>query len=135
VSKPSSFSRLALPIFRWTAMIIGVLIGGVLGVFGFTHVISMDYRVFRYPVPCTVAGVIVAFILSVAMFGTRRDNPTTWGNFEILAGCGLVWNAIAVAVHQGPANRRRCARRVCSETSCRHLSHGGRPQRPRARPS
>src|SRR5260370_3411469 len=42
VSKPSSFSRLALPILRWTAMIIGALIGGVLGVFGFAHVISMD---------------------------------------------------------------------------------------------
>jgi uncharacterized membrane protein len=83
-------------------MIIGASIGGVLGVFGFTHVISMDYWVFRHPVPCTVAGVIVAFILSVAMFGTRRDNPRTWGNFEILAGCGLVWNVIAVAIHQGP---------------------------------
>jgi hypothetical protein len=102
VSKPGSFSRLALPIFRWTAMIIGALIGGVLGVFGFAHVISMDSWVYRYPVSCTVAGVIVAFMLSVAMFGTRRDNPRTWGNFEILAGCGLVWNAIAVAIHQGP---------------------------------
>ena len=29
MSKPSSFSRLALPIFRWTAMIIGALIGSV----------------------------------------------------------------------------------------------------------
>jgi hypothetical protein len=26
-------------------------------------------------------------ILSVAMFGTRCDNPRAWGNFEILAGC------------------------------------------------
>jgi uncharacterized membrane protein len=102
VSKASSFSRLALPIFRWTAMIIGALIGGVLGVFGFAHVISMDSWVYRYPVSCTVSGVIVAFMLSVAMYGTRRDNPRTWGNFEILAGCGLIWNAIAVAIHQGP---------------------------------
>jgi uncharacterized membrane protein len=81
-------------------MIIGALIGGVLGVFGFARVISMDSWVYRYPVSCTVAGVIVAFMLSVAMFGTRRDSPRTWGNFEILAGCGLVWNAIAVAIHQ-----------------------------------
>jgi hypothetical protein len=46
--------------------------------------------------------VIVAFMLSVAMCGTRRDNPRTWGNLEILAGCCLVWNAIAVAIHPGP---------------------------------
>ncbi len=61
-----------------------------------------DSWVYRYPVLCTFAGVIVAFMLSVAMFGTRRDNPKTWGVFEILAGCGLVWNAIAVAIQQGP---------------------------------
>ena len=90
-------------------MIIGALIGGVFGVFGFTHVTSMDYWVFRYPVPGTVAGVIVAFILSVAMFGTRRDNPRTWGSFEILTGCGLVWNAIAVAIHQGPRAQTEAA--------------------------
>ena len=41
MSKPSAFSRLALPIFRWAMMIIAALIGGVLGVFGFAHVISM----------------------------------------------------------------------------------------------
>ena len=82
-------------------MIIGALIGGVLGVFGFVHVISMDSWVSNYPVSCTVAGVIVAFMLSVAMFGTRRDSPRAFGNFEILAGCCLVWNAIAVAIHQG----------------------------------
>jgi NAD(P)-dependent dehydrogenase (short-subunit alcohol dehydrogenase family) len=35
------------------------------------------------------------------MFETRRDNPRAFGNFEILAGCCLVWNAIAVAIHQG----------------------------------
>lgn len=62
------------------------LIGGVLGVFGFVHVISMDAWVSNYPVSCTVAGVIVAFMLSVAMFGTRRDDPRAFGNFEILAG-------------------------------------------------
>ena len=109
MSKPSAFSRLALPIFRGTAMIIGALIGGVLGVFGFVHVISMDPWVSNFPVSCTVAGVIVAFMLSVAMFGTRRDNPRAFGNFEILAGCGLVWNAIAVAIHQGPQAQAEAA--------------------------
>jgi len=74
-------------------MLIGALIGGVLGVFGFVHVVSMDSWVSTYPVSCTVAGVMVAFMLSVAMFGTRRDSPRAFGNFEILVGCCLVWNA------------------------------------------
>jgi hypothetical protein len=53
--------------------------------------------------------VIVAFMLSVTMFGTRRDNPRAFGNFKILAGCRLVWNAIAVAIHQGPQAHREAA--------------------------
>ncbi len=64
--------------------------------------VRADSWVYRYPVLCTFGAVIVAFMLSVAMFGTRRDNPRTRGNFEILAGCCLVWNAISVAIRQGP---------------------------------
>ena len=90
-------------------MVIGALIGGVLGVFGFVHVVSMDSWVSTYPVSCTVAGVIVAFMLSVAMFGTRRDSPRAFGNFEILVGCSLVWNAIAVAIPLGPQAQREAA--------------------------
>jgi hypothetical protein len=52
-------------------MIIGALIGGLLGVFGFVHVVSMDAWVTTYPVSCTIAGVIVAFMLSIAMFGKK----------------------------------------------------------------
>ena len=120
MSKPSSFSRLALPIFRGTAMIIGALIGGVLGVFGFVHVISMDSWVYRYDasvmprrydaLPLQGDEVLFQLIAQVLVsMGVRKEKC----RHKILPGrfSHGAWIPTTELAH--PENPVRAARRTC----------------------
>jgi hypothetical protein len=95
----------ARTVVRRTALSIAVLSATILGIataFGFRHVIEMDSWLYRHPLLSAFSGTLIVWFMSLGMSVARREKPRMWGVFEILAGCALVWNAIAVAVRQPP---------------------------------
>src|SRR5579859_7143428 len=101
MARSRSVTSVSRSVIRWTLLSAAVPVA-VIGAFGFKHVIEMDSWVYSHPFLCAFAGVYIALLLGLAMFGVQRDNPRFWGIFEIVAGCAFVWNAIATAIQQGP---------------------------------
>jgi hypothetical protein len=83
--------------------IIGILVGGVLGgatALGYGQVVEMTPWVYEHQFLAVFSAVFTLLLVGRAMFNAGRSRFS--GFFKIVVAGALTWNAIAVAIDQGP---------------------------------